>query len=109
MVSRRSLSTRQASFRPMRAAALLLLVLAVPPAGGIGFREVEGGPTATCGEGCIALEPGESAIRILPREGAVVAWSVEDALGLPLADGLARTATMLELPAGAARVRITVA
>ena len=89
----------------MRAPVLFLLLLAATPAaGGIGFAEIDGGPTATCGEGCIELAPGEEVVRLTPRDGTLVLWRAESKLGVPLAAGVADGATMIELPAGAARL-----
>lgn len=90
----------------MRIAWLLLLV-AVPSAGGIGFVEIDGPDTSACGEGCLLLEPGERVLHIAPAQGRRALWLAEDATGSPVATGVVLEAAFVELPAGAARVHVT--
>lgn len=87
--------------------AWLLIFLVVPSAGGIGFVELDGAPEG-CGEGCLLLAPGERVLRIAPAPGHRALWLAEDAAGVPLATGLLPAPAFVELPAGAARVRVTV-
>lgn len=86
--------------------AWLLVLLAIPSAGGIGFVELDAPAGDTCGDGCLILAPGERVLRIAPAAGHRAVWLAEDAAGLPLATGVLLGPAFVELPAGAARVRV---
>lgn len=89
----------------MRLLAFALLLLA-PGAGGAAFVTVEAPPPSSCGEGCGSLDPAERVVAIEPSAGRRAAWLVEDERGRPLAAGVAHARELVELPDGAARLRV---
>jgi len=89
----------------MRLLALAAL-LALPLAGGTSFATVAAPAPEACGEGCALLDPAERVVAIEPAPGMRALWLVEDDRGLTLAGGVARSREMVELPEGAARLRV---